>query len=87
MTGHLLLLSFDNQGYAVLKRKDGNVINVPMEWLPEKAIKGAILSAALEPDRQGSAVRFSIVSGRASRATGEDGKARAYKRAVLFNNS
>ena len=69
MTDHLLLLSFDNQGYAVLKRKDGSTINVLREWLPERAIKGSILVVTQESGQQGSGVKFAIASGRASRWT------------------
>ena len=67
MADHLLLLSFDNQGYAVLKRKDGSTINVLREWLPEQSIKGSILVVTQEPGQQGSRVQFAIASGRASR--------------------
>lgn len=69
MTDHLLLLSFDNRGYAMLKRRDGSTISVLREWLPKQAIKGSILIVTQEPGEQGSAVKFAIASGRVSRWT------------------
>lgn len=62
MTDHLLLTSFDRD-CAVLNRKDGTTVSLPVEWLPEEAREGMSLRVTMKPGPGSSAVSFEIDEG------------------------
>ncbi len=51
---------FEDNGWAVLERDDGQTFNVPLEWLPEGAQEGHVLSLVIEPQPQTARLRFDI---------------------------
>ena len=62
MTDHLLLSAVE-EDRAVLSRKDGSILSVPVAWLPEGAKVGASLRVSGKPGRSSSEVTFEIDEG------------------------
>ena len=53
---YVTLERFEDNGWAVLERADGETFNVPREWIPEQAREGDVLS--VERDLEGKASRL-----------------------------
>ena len=59
MKAHYVIDRFENNGWAVLERPDGETFNVPQEWVPEAASEGDVLR--LELATRGDASRLLLV--------------------------
>ena len=57
---HFLLERFEDNGWAVLERPDGELFNAPREWLPEEAREGDVLKVDAVSKSKASRVSFSI---------------------------
>ena len=77
MKAHYAVDRFEDQGWAVLERSDGETFNVPREWVPEDAGEGDVLR--LELATQSEASRLLLVVDRAEerRRRGEAEERRA----------
>lgn len=51
---------FEDNGWAVLEREDGETFNVPRDWLPTGAEEGAVLSLELSAEAKVSTVNFDL---------------------------
>lgn len=51
---------FEDNGWAVLERKDGETFNVPCDWLPTGTEEGDVLSLELSAEAKVSTVNFDI---------------------------
>ena len=53
---------FEDNGWAVLERPDGELFNVPQEWMPEGASEGDILrlSVGSSPDLITNTIQFTV---------------------------
>ena len=81
MSTHYTIDRFEDNGWAVLERPDGQTFNVPREWVPEDANEGDVLR--LELATQSEASRLLLVVDRAEghqrRENAEERRARLPK--------
>jgi hypothetical protein len=63
MTDFFYLDHFDDHGCAILERRDGATITVPVEWLPEEALEGHALEVNIMPGPKGSSLVIRLVEG------------------------
>ena len=81
MPTHYAIDRFEENGWAVLERPDGQTFNVPREWLPEDTSEGDVLR--LELATQSDASRLLLVVDRAEerrrRENAEERRARLPK--------
>ncbi len=55
-----ILERFEDNGVAVLEKDDGTTFDVPMEWLPQEAQEGHVLSLELSGDEEKSTLTFTV---------------------------
>jgi hypothetical protein len=63
MTDFFYLDHFDDHGCAVLERRDGSTITVPVEWLPEEALESHALEVNIMSGPKGSSLVIRLVEG------------------------
>lgn len=57
---HVTLERFEDNGWAVVERPDGETFNVPRSWVPGSAQEGAVLRLELNTDAESVQVALSI---------------------------
>ena len=57
---HVTLERFEDNGWVVLERADGETFNVPRAWVPNDAEEGNVLRLELTPDAEMSQVTMRI---------------------------
>ena len=60
MSLHYAIDRFEDNGWAVLERPDGETFNVPREWLPEDAEEGDVLSVDAASEGKASRLSFTV---------------------------
>ncbi len=57
---HFIIERFEDNGWAVLERPDGELFNAPREWLPEEAREGDGLNVDAVSKGKASRVSFTV---------------------------
>lgn len=76
MSSHTYTIDrFEDNGWAVLEREDGETFNIPADWLPEDAQDSHVLTLELDTQGKESRLRFVLDDEKTARRR-EDAKAR-----------
>ena len=57
---HYAVDRFEDNGWAVLERSDGETFNVPREWVPEDASEGDVLKVDTATEGKASRLSFTV---------------------------
>lgn len=57
---HSIIERFEDNGWAVLERPDGELFNAPREWLPIEAREGDVLRVDATSKGKASRVSFTV---------------------------